>query len=112
MENYTDYFRPRLSWWSWCKMLNGNCFHQWLSPEGWIDLNPMDGDVSENCTNIKEYLGGSSHLFMPHLLGDNRKTLPFWGVNFDTEHERQKGGCGGVGWAQLVDTLGLLCDLR
>ena len=67
-------------------MLTDNCFHEWLSPEGWITLNEI------NCTNAR-FWGGSSPRFMTYFPADNRTTLPFWGC--DCEH---KGGCNGTKW--------------
>ena len=91
MEGFTDYFRPkRKISGDWCKMLNDNCFHQWLSPEGWINLD----EPGVNCTPVKVFLGGSSPKFMSHFPGDNRTTLPFWGCNCNN----YKGGYNGIEW--------------
>ena len=93
MEGFTDYFRPKTqnAQDAWCKMLNKNnkeCFHQWLSPDGWITIE------KENCTPVRVFLGGSSPEFMKHFPGDNRTTLPFWGCNCNN----YKGGCNGMEW--------------
>ena len=95
MENYTDYFRPKSNN-NWCKMLNEHCFHQWLSPEGWITLK------ESNCTPVSVYLGGSSLDFMPYFPEDNRRSLPFWGCIGDglggnCDH---KAGCNGDDWGK------------
>ena len=94
IEDFTDYFRPKEGK-NWCKMLQENCFHQWLSPKGWINLDQMDNkDGQSNCSNIDVYLGGSSQRFMDYFPGDNRNTLPFWGCNC----KDHKGGCNGFEW--------------
>ena len=90
MEGFTDYFRPKEGK-NWCMMLREHCFHQWLSPEGWIALK------ESNCTPVTVYLGGSSLDFMPHFPEDNRRTLPFWGCKWDCNH---KGGCNGIEWGK------------
>ena len=91
MEGFTDYFRPKENN-NWCKMLNEHCFHQWLSPEGWVTLD----SPGINCSAVPVYLGGSDPKFLSHFPGDNRKTLPFWGCNCNNH----KGGCNGYKWGK------------